>query len=153
MFCYSPSPISRRQLHYHSQRRDSKESVVRPSSNYYEYESVMRSLPYTSGADNASRLVDNNSNSLTRQGELLFSSINSWPTVFIFVSYALTNVLQVVVVGALPKRGPLRSIKIALLVVANNNRHLVISIQPWEQSFLTIYRIIIMTSEVIKMTI
>ncbi|CAH1732769.1 unnamed protein product [Aphis gossypii] len=57
--------LSRRQLHYHSQRRDPKESVARPSSNYYEYESVMRSLPYTTGG--ASRLVDNNSNSLTRQ--------------------------------------------------------------------------------------
>ncbi|XP_025408039.1 partitioning defective 3 homolog isoform X4 [Sipha flava] len=62
--------LSRRQLHYHSQRRDPKESVARPSSNYYEYESVMRSLPYTSGGGGggASRLVDNNSNTLTRQG-------------------------------------------------------------------------------------
>lgn len=65
---------SRRQLHYHSQRRDPKETVARPSSNYYEYESVMRSLPYTSsgggGGGGVSRLVDNNSNSLNRQGEL-----------------------------------------------------------------------------------
>jgi len=72
------STISRRQLHYHSQRRDSKESVVRPSSNYYEYESVMRSLPYTSGTDqlNAPRQLDNNSNSLTRQCELSSSYNN-----------------------------------------------------------------------------
>lgn len=63
------SCTSRRQLHYHSQRRDPKESVTRPSSNYYEYESVMRSLPYTSGGSSSSRLVDNNSNVLTRQGE------------------------------------------------------------------------------------
>ncbi|XP_027843478.2 partitioning defective 3 homolog isoform X3 [Aphis gossypii] len=65
---YDTDDESRRQLHYHSQRRDPKESVARPSSNYYEYESVMRSLPYTTGG--ASRLVDNNSNSLTRQGSV-----------------------------------------------------------------------------------
>ncbi|XP_050530770.1 partitioning defective 3 homolog isoform X2 [Daktulosphaira vitifoliae] len=62
---YDTDDESRRQLHYHSQRRDPKESVVRPSSNYFEYESVMRSLPYSGGS---SRLVDNNSNSLVRQG-------------------------------------------------------------------------------------
>lgn len=68
---------SRRQLHYHSQRRDPKENVARPSSNYYEYESVMRSLPYSSsGGGGTSRLVDNNSNSLTRQGELSPSPTN-----------------------------------------------------------------------------
>lgn len=70
MFDFPLFSISRRQLHYHSQRRDPKESVARPSSNYYEYESVMRSLPYTSAGSGVSRLVDKNSNSLTRQGEL-----------------------------------------------------------------------------------
>ncbi|XP_050439325.1 partitioning defective 3 homolog isoform X2 [Adelges cooleyi] len=62
---YDTDDESRRQLHYHSQRRDPKESVARPSSNYYEYESVMRSLPYSGSA---SGLVDSNSNTLIRQG-------------------------------------------------------------------------------------
>lgn len=80
LFCFPARPLvvrSRRQLHYHSQRRDPKESVARPSSNYYEYESVLRSLPYSSGGGGgASRLLDNNSNTLSRQGELSPSPTN-----------------------------------------------------------------------------
>lgn len=67
---------SRKQLQYHSQRRNSKESIARPSSNYYEYESLMKSLPYINSVEDnnvsgAMNLVDNNSNSLIRQGQLI----------------------------------------------------------------------------------
>ncbi|VVC45881.1 Hypothetical protein CINCED_3A001311 [Cinara cedri] len=68
--------LSRRQLHYHSQRRDPKESVTRPSSNYYEYESVMRSLPYTSDSS-TSRLVDNNSLTRHSGGDVTKASKNN----------------------------------------------------------------------------
>ncbi|XP_046994334.1 partitioning defective 3 homolog [Schistocerca americana] len=58
---------SRRQQHYHSQRRDSRELHQRPASNFYEYESVqavMRANQQLRGA--GAPLVDANSNSLPR---------------------------------------------------------------------------------------
>ncbi|XP_052131025.1 partitioning defective 3 homolog isoform X2 [Frankliniella occidentalis] len=54
---------SRRQQHYHSQRRDNRESHQRPVSNFYEYESVQAMM-----RANQHRMMDNgNTNSLPRR--------------------------------------------------------------------------------------
>lgn len=54
---------SRRQQHYHSQRRDNRESHQRPVSNFYEYESVQAVM-----RANQHRMMDNgNTNSLPRR--------------------------------------------------------------------------------------
>jgi hypothetical protein len=53
--------ISRRQQHYHSQRRDNRESHQRPVSNFYEYESVqsvMRSGQHRDDVVRSNQLQD-----------------------------------------------------------------------------------------------
>lgn len=53
---------SRRQQHYHSQRRDNREPSHRPVSNFYEYESVQAVL--------RGQTMDTNCNSLPRRSEI-----------------------------------------------------------------------------------
>lgn len=97
----------------------------------------MRSLPYTSGADqvNTSRQLDNNSNSLTRQGELSSSHINQ-STYIKSISHfhLLINVYQLVV---LLRQKPQLTTKMQLVAVNNLLCHLVINILIWQPNLQT----------------
>lgn len=49
--------ISRRQQHYHSQRRDNREPHQRPVSNFYEYESVQSVIRSSQHRDEGMRFI------------------------------------------------------------------------------------------------
>jgi hypothetical protein len=68
--------ISRRQQHYHSQRRDNHEQHQRPVSNFYEYESVqgvMRSNQYRNEVVRSNQLHDEGTKSIQHRDEAMRS--------------------------------------------------------------------------------
>lgn len=69
--------ISRRQQHYHSQRRDNREPHQRPVSNFYEYESVqsvMRSSQHHDEALRSNQLRNEAMRSSQHQDEVVRSN-------------------------------------------------------------------------------
>lgn len=68
--------ISRRQQHYHSQRRDNREPHQRPVSNFYEYESVQSVMRSSQHRDDvrSNQLQDENMRTSQNRDEVVRSS-------------------------------------------------------------------------------
>lgn len=70
--------FSRRQQHYHSQRRDNREHHQRPVSNFYEYESIQSMMRTNQQPRTGTTVqVDANSNSLPRRTQQVPQKNNS----------------------------------------------------------------------------
>ncbi|KAK7870553.1 hypothetical protein R5R35_009068 [Gryllus longicercus] len=68
--------LSRRQQHYHSQRRETRE-LHRPVSNFYEYESIQSAARPTHQWSSTVAAADSNSNSLPRHAPLEWAHKNN----------------------------------------------------------------------------